>query len=177
MFVLIIAVIAVGCGSGSDSDSAAMAKVTPADTILTLNDLIDLGFKKGKTFDVEGLTGATDAYIGFWSPDTSDRKEFEARFYSSHADAVELGTFFAEERTGPDAVIKSGEAAWAEGAKEARACLGYSGTGGSNCGVSKYGDYMIYGNLILVCEGSDSATSLELCTSLLTRLESATTGS
>lgn len=177
VLALIIAVIAVGCGSSTDSDSSSMAKITPLNQVLTLDDLVAVGFKKGKTFDVEGLTNATDAYLGFWSPDSSDKKEFEARFYASHSDAVEFGTFFADERTGPDAVIKSGEATWEEGAKEARACLGASGTGGSNCSVSKYGDYMIYGNLILVCEGNDSSIAIKLCTALLGRLGSASSES
>jgi hypothetical protein len=173
VLVLIFASLASACGSSSDSEASAIAKITPTETIFTLDDLLAVQFKKGKTFDVEGLTNATDAYLGFWGTDPTDRKEFEARFYASHSDAVEFGTFFAEERTGPDAVIKSGEATWEEGAKEARACLGASGTGGSNCGVSKYGDYIIYGNLILVCEGNDSPTALKLCRALLNQLEAA----
>jgi hypothetical protein len=155
------------CGSSSDSGAAALAKITPSETIYTFDDLLEVGFKKGKEFDVEGLTGATSAYYGFWGVDPYDRKEFEARFYPSHADAVEFGIKFADERTGTDAVIKSGASSWDEGTKEARACTRSAGGDSSNCRVSKYGDYVIYGNMILVCQGRDSGTSLEQCAALL----------
>lgn len=170
LFILVMLVgvlAATACGSGSNSDASALAKITPSETILTLDDLLNAGFKKGKTFDVEGLTGATHAYYGFWGIDPYDRKEFEARFYASHSDAVELGTLFADERTGTDANIKSGESSWDEGTKEARACTRSAGGDSSNCRVSKYGDYVIYGNMILVCQGRDSGTALEQCALLM----------
>ena len=158
------------CGSSSESEVAAIAKITPSETIFSLTDLTAVGFKKGKTFDVEGLTGATDAYLGYWGLDPYDRKDYEARFYPSHADAVEFGVIFSDERTGPDAVIKSGEPMWEEGAKDARACTRSAGGDSSNCRISKYGDYVIYGNMILICQGRDSSTSLEQCAALLEQL-------
>jgi len=167
LFVVMIAGLAAACGSGSNSGSPSLAKINPSETIFTLDDLLAIGFKKGKTFDVEGLTGATDAYWGFWGVDPYDRKEFEARFYPTHSDAVEFGVSFADERTGTDAVIKSGETMWEEGAKEARACTRSAGGDSSNCRISKYGDYVIYGNLVLICQGRDSATALEQCGLLL----------
>jgi hypothetical protein len=163
-------VVATACGSNPDSANEIVAKITPSETIFSLESLTDVGFKKGKTFDVEGLTGAITAYLGFWGLDPYDRKNYEARFYPSHADAVEFGTIFADERTGPDAVIKTGETMWEEGAKEARSCNRAAGANSSNCRISKYGDYIIYGNMILICEGRDSATSLEQCALLLEQI-------
>jgi hypothetical protein len=165
-----LAALVSACGSSSESASGGVTKITPSETIFTFADLTDIGFKKGKTFDVEGLTGATDAYNGFWGLDPYDRKDYEARFYPSHADAVEFGVVFADERTGPDANIKTGETMWEEGAKDARACTRSAGGDSSNCRVSKYGDYVIYGNMILVCQGRDSATALEECAALLSNL-------
>ncbi len=171
VFAAVMFVMLAACGSSSDSGVASnLAKITPSEQILVLDDLLDAGFKKGKTFDVEGLTGAVSAYYGFWGVDPYDRKEFEARFYESHADAVELGTMFADERTGPDALIKSGESSWDEGSKEARACTRSAGGDSSNCRISKYGDYVIYGNMILVCQGRDSSTALEQCAALMSRV-------
>jgi hypothetical protein len=168
VLIAMMTLLLTACGSSPESEAAAaLAKVTPSETVFTLDDLLDAGFKKGKTFDVEGLTGAVSAYYGFWGVDPYDRKEFEARFYGSHSDAVELGTIFAEERTGPDALIKSGESSWDEGSKEARACTRSAGGDSSNCRISKYGDYVIYGNMILICQGRDSSTSLEQCAALL----------
>ncbi|NQW21282.1 MAG: hypothetical protein HQ477_11280 [Chloroflexi bacterium] len=176
-FVLaIIAVLiatAAACGSSSKSNATGIAKITPSETIFSFDDLTNVRFKKGKTFDVEGLTGATSAYWGFWGIDPNDRKEYEARFYPTHADAVEFGTSFAEERTGPDAIIKTGEGSWEEGAKEARACTRSAGGDSSNCRISKYGDYVIYGNMVLVCQGRDSQTALEQCAALLKQVDPA----
>lgn len=166
----LVLVAATACGSSSDSADEIVAKITHSETIFSLESLTDVGFKKGKTFDVEGLTGAITAYLGFWGLDPYDRKNYEARFYPSHADAVEFGTIFADERTGPDAVIKTGETMWEEGAKEARSCNRAAGANSSNCRISKYGDYIIYGNMILICEGRDSATSLEQCAVLLEQI-------
>ena len=51
------------------------------------------------------------------------------------------------------------------GTKDARSCARTSSNG--NCHLSKYGDYVIYGNMILICQGRDSSTSLEQCGALL----------
>ncbi|MEE8046602.1 MAG: DUF6810 family protein [Dehalococcoidia bacterium] len=167
--LLAAALVAVACGSDSGTEAeTGLAKITPSETIFVLDDLLEIGFKKDKTFDVEGLTSATHAYYGFWGLDPYDRKEFEVRLYPSHTDAVEFGVVFADERTGPDAVIKSGETMWEEGAKDARACVRISSN--ASCHLSKYGDYVIYGNMILLCQGRDSATSLEECGGLLSEL-------
>ena len=177
VLLLTAALLAGACGAGSESGAAAgIAQITPSEKIFTLDDLLDIGFKKDKTFDVEGLAAATHAYYGFWGLDPYDRKEYEARFYPSHTDAVEFGTSFAEERTGTDAVIKSGETSWEEGAKEARSCNRSAGSSASNCRVSKYGDYVIYGNMVLVCQGRDSSTALVQCAALLGELDSGPAG-
>ena len=170
--LLSIALAVTACGSSPDSanENEIVAKITPSETVFSLESLTDVGFKKGKTFDVEGLTGAITAYLGYWGLDPYDRKDYEARFYPSHADAVEFGTIFADERTGPDAVIKTGETMWEEGAKDARACTRSAGGDSSNCRISKYGDYIIYGNMILICQGRDSTTSLEQCAVLLEQI-------
>ena len=151
--ILLTAVLFVSaCGSDSNSTATeGTTKITASETIFALDHLLDVGFKKDKSFDVEGLTAVTHAYYGFWGLDPYDRKEYEVRFYASHADAVEFGTIFADERTGPDAVIKSGDTMWEEGAKYARACVRISSN--ASCHLSKYGDYIIYGNMIHFARG------------------------
>ena len=125
------------------------SRVMQADGFYTLDDFEAAGFKRGKTFDVNGLTAATEAFYGFWGLDPYDRKEYEVRFYGSHEDALVHGLVFAEERIGRDAKLKIDEATWKQGLKEARACtrhgVGYSDS--SNCAISRYGDYVVYGNV------------------------------
>lgn len=161
----LIAVAVTACGSSEMAEDDGISKVTPTDTTYAIDDLIAMGFKMNKTYDVEGLTEATDAYYGFWGVGSYDRSEFEVRFYSTHSDAVEFGTAFADERTGTNAILKERDLTWSEGAKDARACTG-------SCSVSKYGDYVIYGNLILLCQGRDSTTALAQCALLINTLSS-----
>lgn len=165
--------IACGTDSGTASESEPPSKIVRTDGVFELDDFLAFGFKKSRSFDVEGLTGATAVYWGFWGPSVSDRKEFELRFYPSNADAIELGTSFAEERIGQDAKLKKDEATWKQGLKEARACVrgraGYNDS--SDCSVSRYGDYVIYGNVILVCEGTDAPDARENCDALLANFQ------
>ncbi len=169
--VLVIA-IAAACGTDDGGSPAAESKVTNAG-VFTLADLESVGFKKGKTFDVEGLDRADAAYYGFWGHDPYNRQEFEARFYPSHAEAVEFGSQPAQNRVGRDARLTTGVGLWEEGMKEARQCTRAAGGDSSDCTVSRYGDYVIYGNMVLVCQGRDSETSLDTCNELLDELKAA----
>lgn len=130
-------------------------------------------FKLSKSFDVEGLTGADTAIYGFFGPDPYDRREFEARLYPDHETALKFGADFANEATGPDAEITSAKQRWDEGLNQRRSCS--ANTRGSHhtgrCTSAKYGDYVIAGNLVLLCQGRDSTTALENCEALYAALQ------
>ncbi len=137
------------------------------------DDFLDVAnFKKSKDYDVAGLTGADAAIYGFFGPDPYDRKEFEVRFYPDHDTAADVGVEFANEATGPDAVIASSVQRWDEGLVQRRACAG--NTRGSHhsgrCDLAKYGDYVVAGNMVLLCQGKDSATALSNCQALMAEL-------
>ncbi len=176
--LLLVAITTAACGtSGDDAGSSASLfgepegpQIIDNGRILTLDDLAAVGFKKGKEFDVEGLPSATEAYYGFWGPDPYDRREFEARFYATHEDAVNFGTAPADERTGRNAILKADEATWDEGLKEARACTRSAGGDSSNCKSSRYGNFAIFGNLVLICQGRDEGSGAESCSALLAEL-------
>ena len=59
-------------------------------------------------YNVVGLTEETGAYYGFGGG-PYEQSEFDARFYSTHSDAVEFGTAFAYERTVTKAILKERE--------------------------------------------------------------------
>ncbi len=142
--------------------------MTPSDRLFTLDDFRATGFKVAKEYNVDGLTAATGAWFGFWRPEGSDAKEYEVRFYSSHEDAVQYGTSFAEEATGEAAVLEREDATWKEGIKDRRYFFaGPIGSHGSGAVKPKYGGYAIYGNMVLLCEGANPTHSLERCTSLI----------
>jgi len=187
MKIILLCAIALGlisaclaCGGGSEpvvgdepvAGDEPQSKVVQADGLYTLDDFTAAGFKRGKTFDVNGLTEATEAFYGFWGLDPYDRKEYEVRFYGSHEDALAHGLVFAEERIGRDAKLKIDEATWKQGLKEARACtrhgVGYSDS--SNCAISRYGDYVVYGNVILICQGANASDGRDNCDALIAQI-------
>lgn len=161
------------CGTDPDESSASksnelLQQITPSERLFTHDDVDATGFKTAKEYNVEGLTGATDALFGFWRPDGSEAKEYEIRFYPSHVVAVDSGTAFAEEATGDDAILDKDEAIWKEGIKDRRYFFaGPIGTHGSGGVKAKYGGYVIYGNMIMLCEGANAAHSLDRCGALL----------
>ena len=175
-------VIAAACGeddgsSGSSSSSATDGSSTVLDNgrALTIDDLQSVGFKKSKTYDVEGLVGADSAYYGFWGLDPYKRTDYEVRFYPTHQAAVEFGTALADERIGEDARLKDDNAAWPVGLKDARQCGGDKASGPAshgiqNCAKAKYNAYFIYGNMILLCAGADQGQSTGRCEELLEQL-------
>ena len=171
-----LAIVVIACGtddSSSFNDEIAAAgssgtqKIIVNDRIYTIADLVTAGFKKSKTYDVDGLEAAVSAHYGFYGKDPYDRQEYEVRFYASHADAVAIGASWADEASGKDAVVLKDIQRWDEGLKERRQCAGNGGHHSGKCDNAKYGDYMIAGNMVLMCEGKTSGDALETCQALL----------
>ena len=160
MFIILLVLVGA-CGEKTQNKSYEV--ITPSNRIFTFEDLDSIGFKKNKEYNVDGLIGATKAINGFWAPD-KDRKEYELRFYPSHAIAVSLGEPLAQEATGEDAIIKKSDATWKEGIKDRRRSQRTSGS------HPKYGNYSIYGNIVMLCEGQ-VGISLEVCWKLISALE------
>ena len=181
MAVLVLAAMS-GCGSEGGTESGASAaeeavgselqKIRPGSQVYAFENLTSFGFKKARTYDVEGLPEAVSAYYGFWGLDPYKRADYEVRFYASHEDAIEYGTAFAEERIGRDAKLTAETATWTEGVKDARECVNIGGTmsHGDSCLEPKYFDYVIAANMVLLCQGRDSLGSLQACDELLAQL-------
>ncbi|MCI0804975.1 MAG: hypothetical protein J4N96_11075, partial [Chloroflexi bacterium] len=90
-----------------------------------------------------------------------------------HEDAVQFGTAFADEATGEDAVLDEDDATWKEGIRDRRYFFaGLLGTHGSGSVQAKYGGYVIYGNMVLLCEGANADHSLGRCAALIDALRS-----
>ena len=162
---LIFLVLVGACGEKTQNKSYEV--ITPSNRIFTFEDLDSIGFKKNKEYNVDGLIGATKAINGFWAPD-KDRKEYELRFYPAHAIAVSSGESLAQEVTGFDGKIKKSEVTWKEGAKERRQITD-SVYATRNKVVAKHGNYAIYGNVVMLCEGPE-IISLEVCWKLINAL-------
>ncbi|MDG0865644.1 DUF6810 family protein [Candidatus Lucifugimonas marina] len=153
---------AIGCGGGTsdESASATFVKISDFERVLTLEDITSTGWKKGKTYDVEGLDGAESAYVGFWSPPDLDSLNYEIRIYPSHQVALEKGVPFAEDASGEGASLNAEDALWDEGVRDRRIIVGGGSRGSQN---PRYGDFVILGNIVILCEGRTPEHSLDQC--------------
>ena len=159
----------LGCTSNSKVGElkSSVTKIENIDRVLTIDDLENAGWKRGKTYDVDGLTGADAAYLGFWTPPGLNSLNYEIRVYPDHKSAVEQGTAFAEDASGANASLSSNNALWSEGVRDRRMIVGGGSRGSQN---PRYGDYMIFGNLVILCEGRTSEHALEQCAPLISLL-------
>ena len=165
LLVLLIAIVTVitgvACGSGGGSEPQ-FAQVTPDVALFDLDDFAPSGFKKVREYDVSGLPGAEAAYMGYFKPVDSEPVQYELRIYPDHATAIASGVGYAAEVTGEGALLGSDDVRWPEGTTDRRGGGGFSGSP-----TPLYGDYAVYGNVILLCEGRDSDQSLGRCAALL----------
>ncbi|MDA1279184.1 MAG: hypothetical protein O3B95_03980 [Chloroflexi bacterium] len=157
---------------GSDNSSASLRRVVPDARVFTADDLRAAGMKLSRQYDVVDLPGGVDAWYGFIRDD-SGPKDIEARFYASHAEAVELGAGLAEEVSGKDANVDEETTTWKEGAKD-RIRLSSGGTADlaawSGSRIPNYADFVVFGNMVLLCQGDEPGQSIAVCHSLISAL-------
>jgi len=167
-----------GSGGGEAADEPEFQRIDPSGGVYTIDDFLAAGFKKSKEYNVQGLSEAQSAWKGFWGPDPSSRTDYELRFYPSHEAAVEAGAPIADEATGEEFKLKKDSQTWTEGAKDrwrrGDVTGGLGGVVGAGPGPI-YGDFAVFGNVVMLCEGMDSAQSLERCEGLVLALREAST--
>ena len=163
--------VLAACGGGEPA--APLERVVENAQIFTVEDLRGAGMKASKQYDVEDLPGGLDAWYGFIQNE-SGPQDIEVRFYASHGDAVSLGTDLAAEVSGDDAIIEEDEATWPVGYKD-RQRMRSGGSADlaawSGSVQTKYGDYVIFGNMVLLCEGTESDEALARCSALIDALQ------
>lgn len=170
LLAAVFSIAVLACGSDSGGSSAGQfQQVQPFSTVLSIEDLKAIGFKASKSYDIEGLTGAVDAWLGFWGPGGKNRKDYEVRFYPSHEVAVSSGTAQAIEGTGDEFEATRRNPTWASGVKDrwrSRGVTDVSSPGSRQAPGPSYLDYAIFGNIIMLCEGLSGEQSLETCEAL-----------
>ena len=166
-FILTLLTFSIfSCSGNSEKDSEIDIFDGRYDSkVFTKDSFNELEFKFSKEYDVSELPDAVEAHYGFWK-----RREFEIRFYPSNQMAKSSGTFYAEEATGEDAIIKKSDATWKEGIKDRS---GVSFFGAPN---PKYLAYVVFGNIIVLCPSEVSSAvkgawdPIENCRDMLTKL-------
>ena len=146
-------------------------QITDDGKVYTSKDFFDAGFKEYKEYNVAKLIGATEAWYGYWGKNMDDFQTvnyYELRFYPDHSTAVSDGTLFAEDATGKDANLGRQDAIWKIGLADRKRNRPSSGINlGREWRLSKYAEYMIYDNVIILCMGEDSRESFKLCNDLI----------
>ncbi|MBT3994846.1 MAG: hypothetical protein HOF01_03515 [Chloroflexi bacterium] len=160
LLALLVAVVGCGGGSSDNASGTDLVKVADFERLLTIEDVKNTGWKRGKTYDVEGLDSAEEAYVGFWTPPGLGSLNYEIRIYPSHQVAIEKGTSFAEDASGEGASLNAEDAMWDEGVRDRRIIVGGGSRGSQN---PRYYDYVILGNIVILCEGRTSEHSLDQC--------------
>ena len=157
--------------SPSEEVFVPMEKISDQGKILSIGDFKSTGFKKSNEYNVEDLTGATSAFYGFMKNELGDPEDYELRFYSSHNDAINLGTKFAENIVGDDACISKDCSMWLENLNQRTHLEGGRNNTWNGTKAPKYNNYVIYNNLILFCPGYNEEDSMENCTVFIDKLE------
>ena len=177
-FVALLAIAtATFVSCGTDGSATQPERIVDDARIFTVDDLRAAGMKASKQYDVSELPGGVDAWYGFIR-DATGPKDVEVRFYASHADAVAFGTELADEASGDDALVDEETATWVVGVKD-RVRLVSGGTADlaawSGSRTPNYADFVIFGNMVLLCQGDKPDESVDLCHELITAVGGAAT--
>ncbi len=175
ILLLAIAVMLLACGSQPVAEELAEPEdvgpqtqlIRPTDRTFGIVDFETAGLKHSKNYKTEGLPGATRVSLFFWKVDGTP-VQYEVRFYASHGEAVGSGLSYAKEGAGPDAIIDPDFARYTEGLRDRRTIVHTRGSP-----TPRYGDFVIYGNMIALCEGRDSMQGSERCGRLVKALDTA----
>tara|TARA_B100000686_G_C16786432_1_gene975537 strand:- start:276 stop:809 length:534 start_codon:yes stop_codon:yes gene_type:complete len=163
VILLIISIFFIlSCASSSVNLEEEFEKIVVTEDTFDINSFKSSGLKTNKQYNVEFLPESIDAWKGVFN-----KKDIEIRIYISHEDAKNFGMKFAESVTGEDAIISGDEILWNEGAKDRRKCVPREATSESGCDQKpRYGDFIVFGNTIILCEGLTNNESMNVCYNL-----------
>ena len=169
---LILLAIVLACGGESSSNSDnTLEKITNESGIYTVEDFTNTGFKVNKEYDVSELEDSLGVWFGFWKNDFNKSFDYEIRIYPSHELALDKGLSYVEEVIGENAILKKSLSSWKEGIQHRRLRRGNSMSGSeANSIRSKYLDYIVFGNTIILCTGLDVTDARQNCSDLANSL-------
>ena len=153
---------------GSEDTGPTTQIVIPSDRMFAIADFENAGLKHSKDYETDGLPAATGVSLFFWKIDGTPI-QYEVRYYGSHDEAVRSGLSYAIEGAGPEAIIDADFARYAEGLRDRRTIVHTRASP-----TPRYGDFVVYGNMIALCEGRDSEQGAKRCARLVEALD--TTG-
>ena len=169
-----IFISAVACGSGDSSDDGPV-QIYSSDTKYTVDELKAIGAKTSRQYAVENLPDGLDAWKILWGSNPNNKHDYEIRFYPSHDLAVSSGKAMAIEAIGsnieyPEAESKRKETflshqTWEEGSQDrwrGRRLPTFTGSVVNATGPM-YPNWVIVGNIVILCDGIDAEEALTRC--------------
>lgn len=165
---LITLIIFISCASNDEKVTNKIDKISNTNKILTVELFEINGFKKVKNYDVSSLPYASSAYYGWFKDDLSNPRDYELRFYVNHESALSSKKII-DEVIGKDAILATRDVTWKEGSSDRRVNRRGAGSGPGSA-KAKYLYYLIYENVVILCEGLDEEESIKLCNLIINKL-------
>lgn len=163
---LIIFFFLLSCSSEESNNSINLEKIVNPEFNISINEISIPKIKLGKKYIVDDLPEAIAVSRAIYN-----KKDLEIREYKTHKEAIQFGEEFASSVSGKDAIVSGDNVMWKEGAKDRRKCVPRAGNSEAGCDQTpRFGGYIIFGNLIILCEGLSEQESLELCHSFKSSL-------
>ena len=173
LIYLLLALTLLNCSQKNElNEDSGIERILNADSIFTIEDFKNIGFKINKEYDTTKLDESTGAWFGFWKNNLNKPIDYELRFYNSQQTAIDKGISFTEEVIGEDAVLKKSTSSWKEGIQDRRSRNNSSMSGSeANSVRAKYLDYFINGNVIILCSGLDLEYATKNCSELSSKIK------
>ena len=158
----------ISCDNNQVTTESNIDQITNFNKILNIDLFISKGFKEVKNYDISELEGAVSAHYGWLKDDLNNPRDYELRFYDNHKLALSSINII-EEVIGKDAILASRDVTWKEGNSDRRVNRRGAGSGPGSA-KAKYLYYLIYENVVILCEGLDENESIKLCNSIIKKL-------
>ena len=169
--ILLSLIIVLSCSSSSSNSEEdlieiAFPVISDYGNKLSISDFENVGFKTLREYkSVDEIALLSSAWHGIYK-----QMDYELRFYTNHLDALNQGKVDALLVTGKEGIV-TGDVPWEDGEKDRRRCSRPPGQPHSGCNyTSKYGDFVIFENVVVMCEGKDKLESRNACSNLLSSL-------
>ena len=167
--ITLIIILLTGCSGSAKPETmedlieSEFPKITNSGKLFSIINFKSTGFKALREYKtVEVLPPLDTAWHGIYK-----KMDYELRFYKNHVEANDIGSKDAQMVSGKEGVV-TGDVPWEDGAKDRRRCSRPPGQPHSGCNyTSKYADYVIFENVVVLCEGKDKLESRTTCSNLL----------
>lgn len=169
VLLFMILILVLSC-SPKEEVFVPIEKVTDTGKEFSIENFKEIGFKKSKEYDVKNLPNATSAFFGFVKNELGNPEDYEIRFYANHKEAVQSGTKYADNITGENACLKKDCSLWTENLNQRIHLEGGRNDTWNTTPDTKYMNYVIHNNLILMCPGYNEEDALVNCTNMINKI-------